>query len=219
MSAEGSEERRATKIDWKKGNGLIPVVVQDAATNAMLMLAYMNIEAYEKTKKTGYMHYWSRSRSELWKKGETSGNVQKMKSLSLDCDGDALLARVEQKGNACHLGQYSCFSTPLVGEDTSPSSIIAELSAVISDRKAHPDEHSYTCKLLADENKRLKKIGEESAELIMALQKRDKEHIIYESADLLYHLMVCLVAFDVTLDDVFAELSRRREDDKKKEKK
>lgn len=185
---------------------LVPVVVQDVKNNNVLMLAYMNDESLELTKKTGYMHYWSRSRNAIWKKGETSGNSQKCIELMTDCDGDAMLARVEQTGVACHTGSYSCFSgAPLRQED-----IITRLWRVFEERKESQVEGSYTVKLMRNRNLLLKKIAEESSEVVIAAKDRFREQIIYESGDLLYHLMVLLFDEGITMDDVYKELEGRR---------
>ncbi|MEM2838748.1 MAG: bifunctional phosphoribosyl-AMP cyclohydrolase/phosphoribosyl-ATP diphosphatase HisIE [Thermoplasmata archaeon] len=185
---------------------LLPVVVQDIRNNNVLMLAYMNDEALELTKKTGYMHYWSRSRNAIWKKGETSGHIQKVYELRYDCDGDAILARVEQEGPACHLNNYSCFSK----EPLRPDDIFSQLYRVFEDREKNPTEESYTCKLLKDKNKMLKKIAEEAAEIIMAAKDEDRKQIIYESGDLMYHLLVMLYSKGITMNEVMEELQRRR---------
>jgi phosphoribosyl-ATP pyrophosphohydrolase/phosphoribosyl-AMP cyclohydrolase len=186
--------------------GLVPVVVQDIKNNNVLMLAYMNDEAIELTKKTGYMHYWSRSRNAIWRKGETSGNVQKCVELMTDCDGDALLARVEQTGVACHTGTYSCFSKdPLHQED-----IIQALWRVFDDRKNNQSDSSYTCKLLKNRNLLLKKVAEESSEVIIAAKDKSRKEIIYEAGDLMYHLMVLLYDEGISMDEVFGELEGRR---------
>ncbi len=187
-------------------NGLIPVVVQDIKNNNVLMLAYMNDEALELTRKTGYMHYWSRSRNAIWKKGETSGNVQKCIELMTDCDGDAILARVEQTGNACHTGTYSCFSKdPIAQRD-----IVSELWQVFEERRRSGGEGSYTYKLLKNRNLLLKKVAEESSEVIIAAKDKQRGEIIYEAGDLLYHLMVLLYDEGITVDEVYKELEGRR---------
>lgn len=186
--------------------GLTPVVVQDVSNNNVLMLAYMNDESIEQTKKTGYMHYWSRSRDALWRKGETSGNVQKVIELLTDCDGDAMLARVEQTGNACHTGTYSCFSK----DPIPPSDIVTSLWRVFEDRKKGQSESSYSYKLMRNRNLLLKKIAEESSEVIIAAKDGKREEIVYEAADLLYHLMVLLYDEEITLDDIYKELEGRR---------
>ncbi len=186
--------------------GLIPVVVQDIKNNNVLMLAYMNDESLEQTKKTGYMHYWSRSRDALWKKGETSGNVQKVVEIMTDCDGDALLARVEQKGVACHTGSYSCFSK----DPLPPSDIITDLWRVFEERKASQAESSYTVKLMKNRNLLLKKIAEESSEVIIAAKDKQRKEVVYEAADLLYHLMVLLYDEGISMQDIYKELEGRR---------
>lgn len=185
---------------------LVPVVVQDVKNNNVLMLAYMNDEALELTKKTGYMHYWSRSRNAIWKKGETSGNVQKCIELMTDCDGDAVLARVEQSGVACHTGTYSCFSRdPIRQQD-----IIAALWRVFDERKANPSDSSYTCKLFKNRNLLLKKIAEESSEVLIAAKDKSRKELVYEAGDLMYHLMVLLYDEGITMDEIYSELEGRR---------
>ena len=185
---------------------LIPVIAQDIRNNNVLMLAYTNDEALELTKKTGYMHYWSRSRNAIWKKGETSGHVQKVFELRYDCDNDTILARVEQEGPACHTNSYSCFSDkPLKADD-----IFNQLYRVFEDREKNPTDESYTCKLLNDKNKMLKKIAEEAAEIIMAAKDDDRKQIIYESGDLMYHLLVMLYSKRISMEEVMEELQRRR---------
>jgi len=185
---------------------LVPVVVQDVKNNNVLMLAYMNDEALELTKKTGYMHYWSRSRNAIWKKGETSGNVQKCIELMTDCDGDAVLARLEQSGVACHTGTYSCFSRdPIRQQD-----IIAALWRVFDERKANPSDSSYTCKLFKNRNLLLKKIAEESSEVLIAAKDKSRKELVYEAGDLMYHLMVLLYDEGITMDEIYSELEGRR---------
>ncbi len=198
------------KFDEK---GLVPVVVQDVKTHAVLMLAYMNEESIAKTQETGNMVYFSRSRQKLWLKGETSGNIQTVHELKIDCDGDTLLAIVSQKGPACHTGAYSCFFDSLLGQaDYSGGyAVIDELFSVIEDRKTNPKEGSYT-NYLFDKgiDKILKKVGEESAEVIIAAKNGVAEEIRLESADLLYHLLVMLSERGLTPSEVFAELEKRR---------
>lgn len=189
-----------------KNEGMIPVVVQDVKNNNVLMLAYMNDESLEQTRKTGYMHYWSRSRDALWKKGETSGNVQKVIELMTDCDGDAMLARVEQTGVACHTGSYSCFSK----EPLPPSDIVTDLWRVFEERKSSQQESSYTVKLMKNRNLLLKKLAEESSEVIIAAKDRQRKEIVYEAADLLYHLMVLLYDEGISMQDIYKELEDRR---------
>jgi phosphoribosyl-ATP pyrophosphohydrolase/phosphoribosyl-AMP cyclohydrolase len=193
--------------------GLVPVVVQDVNTNSVLMLAYMSKESIEKTLETGKMVYFSRSRQKLWLKGETSGNFQTVCELKVDCDGDALLALVSQKGAACHTGNYSCFFESLhgSGKNASGYGIIDELYGIIEDRKQNPKEGSYTNYLFEKGiDKILKKVGEESAEVIIAAKNASPEEIRYESADLIYHLLVMLCKVGLRPSEVFAELEKRR---------
>ena len=194
-------------------NGLIPVIIQDVKTNAVLMLAYMNEESLRQTLDTGSMVYFSRSRNRLWRKGETSGNTQTMHELKVDCDGDTLLALVTQKGVACHTGSYTCFFDSLSGSGGYASGyrVIDELFSVIEDRKANPKEGSYTSYLFEKGiDKMLKKVGEESAEVIIAAKNAAPDEIRYESADLLYHLFVLLSEVGMWPSEVFAELQKRR---------
>lgn len=195
------------KVDFAKGGGLVPVVAQDALTGDVLMLAYMNEEALQATLKTGEMHYWSRSKGRLWRKGEESGHVQALHSLSLDCDGDTLVAKVHQTGPACHTGSPTCFSTHLHGDG---HLALAALWATLQDRKANPREGSHTTKLFQSENLRLKKVVEEAGEVLMAAKDHSHEQLVYEAADLLYHTLVVLAAEGVQPREVLAELERRR---------
>jgi phosphoribosyl-ATP pyrophosphohydrolase/phosphoribosyl-AMP cyclohydrolase len=207
-------------------DGLIPVIAQDYKTGKVVMLAYMNKEALEKTIDTGKAHYWSRSRKKLWLKGETSGHYQYIKSINIDCDADTLLIKVEQKGCACHTGHYSCFYRQLVeggfGElqendiDNEKlygnnASVLKELYDVIADRKVNPKEGSYTNYLFEKGlDKILKKVGEEAAEVIIAAKNRSKDEIKYEIADLFYHVFVLLVDRGLKPDDIYIELKGRR---------
>ena len=195
------------------GDGLIPVIVQDYKTDEVLMLAYMNEEAFDNTLKTGLMTYYSRSRREQWVKGETSGHYQYVKSLDIDCDNDTLLAKVKQLGAACHTGNYSCFYRNLAAKDyakTNPLKVFKDVMSVIEDRKVHPKEGSYT-NYLFDKgiDKILKKCGEEAAEIIIAAKNPDPEEIIYEISDFLYHVMVLMSLKGVTWEEITAELSKR----------
>lgn len=194
--------------------GLIPVVVQDYKTGQVLMLAYMNETAYDKTLETGLMTYYSRSRKELWLKGETSGHYQYVKELSLDCDNDTILAKVEQVGVACHTGSYSCFFQELVKKeyhDENPLTILKEDYDVIAHRKEHPKEGSYT-NYLFDKgmDKILKKVGEEATEIVIAAKNPDAEELKYEISDFLYHMMVLMVEKGLTWEDITRELVERR---------
>ncbi len=192
-------------------NGLVPVIAQDYLTKQVLMLAYMNQEALDKTLETGQVHYYSRSRKELWLKGETSGHFQNLKKICYDCDGDALLVFVEQVGVACHTGERTCFHNTLREFEAVPDDILQKLHYLISDRKANPKEGSYT-NYLFDKgiDKILKKVGEETAEVIIAAKNKDKGEITYETADLLYHLSVLLVESGLDWEDINAELRKRR---------
>ncbi|MBO4618095.1 MAG: bifunctional phosphoribosyl-AMP cyclohydrolase/phosphoribosyl-ATP diphosphatase HisIE [Lachnospiraceae bacterium] len=194
-------------------DGLIPVIVQDYKTNEVLMLAYMNAEAYEKTVKTGQMTYFSRSRQSLWLKGETSGHFQYVKSLSYDCDADTLLAKVEQIGAACHTGAYSCFFNDIISydfEEKSPLSVLTDVYDVIMDRKVHPKEGSYTNYLFNKGiDKILKKVGEEATEIVIAAKNPNANEIKYEISDFLYHVMVLMAEKGVTWDEIMKELANR----------
>ena len=194
-------------------DGLIPVIVQDYKTAEVLMLAYMDEDAYNYTIKTGKMTYFSRSRQSRWVKGETSGHYQYIKSLTLDCDNDTILAKVEQKGVACHTGSPTCFFQPLVGEngeETNPLKVFEKVYDTIVDRKKNPKEGSYT-NYLFDKgiDKILKKVGEEATELVIAAKNPNPEEIKYELSDFLYHAMVLMVERGVTWEDIVKELADR----------
>lgn len=195
-------------------NGLIPVVVQDYRTNEVLMVAYMNEEAFRHTLETGRMTYYSRSRQELWCKGDTSGHYQYVKKLMIDCDNDTILAKVRQIGAACHTGNRSCFFTELAGKeyvDTNPWTVLNEDYEVIRERKRNPKEGSYT-NYLFDRgiDKILKKCGEEATEMIIAAKNPDAEELKYEIADLLYHMMVLMAECGLDWNDIMKELVNRR---------
>lgn len=200
--------------DFKlNSDGLIPVVVQDYKTDEVLMVAYMNEEAYNMTIETGKMTYYSRSRQELWVKGLTSGHFQYVRSIEIDCDNDTLLAKVKQIGAACHTGNRSCFYRNLVSTEyaqTNPLKVFNDVMSVIEDRKAHPKEGSYT-NYLFDKgiDKILKKCGEEATEIIIAAKNPDPEEIKYEISDFLYHVMVLMVLRGVSWDDIIKELANR----------
>jgi len=203
-------------------NGLLPAIVQDASTREVLMLAYMNHESLQRTLETGQTHFWSRSRGELWHKGATSGNTQTVQAIRYDCDADALLIAVIPAGPACHTGMRSCFHNPLIPENCAqetPSGIAAEdegqsilrrLAAVVRDRKVHPKDGSYTCRLLAEgREKILKKVGEEAFEVALASVTEDRGQVIYETADLVYHMLVLLGYEEISLDEIASELEHR----------
>lgn len=192
--------------------GLVPAIAQDAVSGQVLMLAYMNEASLLRTLEEGYAVYWSRSRQQFWKKGETSGHLQKVVSVDYDCDGDAILLRVEQTGPACHTGERSCFHHRLQGKEGSASAgVLSELTEVIRDRQQHPKEGSYTNYLLDKGlSKIAKKVGEEAVEVVIAAVEHNQEELIYESADLLYHLLVLFAQQNVSLAQVWKELENRR---------
>ncbi len=206
-----------SSVGWEdfklNGDGLIPVIVQDYQTSQVLMLAYMNREAFEQTLKTGRMTYFSRSRQKLWVKGETSGHFQFVKSLKLDCDNDTILAKVRQIGPACHTGAQSCFFTTLAEKeykDTNPLRVFEDVFAVIQDRKEHPKEGSYT-NYLFDKglDKILKKLGEEATEIVIAAKNPNPEEIKYEISDFLYHMMVLMAEKGISWEEITHELANR----------
>lgn len=194
-------------------DGLIPVIVQDFRTAEILMLAYMNEKAYEQTLREGMMTYWSRSRQELWRKGDTSGHYQYVKALDIDCDRDTILAKVEQIGAACHTGHRSCFYTNLASkayDGRNPMTVFDDVMATILERKENPKEGSYT-NYLFDQgiDKILKKVGEEAAEIIIAAKNPDSDEVKYEICDFLYHMMVLMAEREVSWKDITKELAER----------
>ena len=200
-------------LQWGE-NGLLPVVVQDARSGAVLTLAYADREALRRTLDSRSTWLFSRSRSALWHKGETSGNTQRVVSVSYDCDADALLYRVEPAGPACHTGSASCFSNALLADEAKPAerfeAAIGHLRATISARRTASPETSYTAKLLRDGVDRIgKKIGEEATEVVIAAKNDDPQELVWEVADLLYHTLVLLEHRGIALDEVGAELLRR----------
>jgi phosphoribosyl-ATP pyrophosphohydrolase/phosphoribosyl-AMP cyclohydrolase len=206
-------------IDWKKMNGLIPVVTQEASTNEVLMLAFMDKEALSLTLDTNIAHYFSRSKQRIWKKGESSGHIQEVVDIMIDCDNDTILLKVNQTGVACHTGRKSCFFTSLktqeevvkVEIDTSDTyGVIDNLYHTILEKKNDDPKKSYTAKLLqGEENSMLKKIVEEAGEFTFAIKDNDTEEIIYEAADIVYHMLVALASKNVSPDRVKQELARR----------
>ncbi len=205
-------------IDWNK-NPLIPAIAQDYETNEVLMLAYMNEEAYNLTLSTGYAHYFSRSKQRIWKKGESSNHTQEIKDILLDCDTDTLVLKVHQNGVACHTGTKSCFFTSVTQEkrvlekevDTDAIySVVDSLYHTILERKnSKENKKSWTKKLLNDKALMLSKIREEADEVCVAIDEESDEQVIYESADLLYHTLVGLGYRDISPDRVKQELARR----------
>ncbi|MGD8462696.1 MAG: bifunctional phosphoribosyl-AMP cyclohydrolase/phosphoribosyl-ATP diphosphatase HisIE [Anaerolineae bacterium] len=203
-----------TEIDWGKAE-LVPAIVQDAYTGQVLMLAYMNQESLQRTLTSGETWFWSRSRQELWHKGATSGNTQRVREIRYDCDADTLLLLVEPAGPACHTGQQSCFyrRLPNEGRALPPPAwggILPQLEAVIQDRKRNPREGSYTCQLFdAGLPRMAQKVGEEAVEILIAALAEQDERLVSEVADLTYHAMVLLAARELSWTDVEAELSDR----------
>lgn len=204
-------------ISWenlkKNSDGLIPVIVQDYTTNDVLMCAYMNEEAFHATINCGKMTYYSRSRQELWMKGETSGHIQYVKELTADCDFDTILAKVSQVGVACHTGNPSCFFNEIVKKEyieKNPLKVFETVYNIIEDRKNNPKEGSYT-NYLFDKgiDKILKKVGEECTEIVIAAKNPDPEEIKYEISDFLYHVMVLMVEKGVTWEEITQELAQR----------
>ena len=205
------------QIDWQK-KPLIPAIAQEAETNEILMLAYMNEEAYNLTLETGYAHYFSRSRQRLWKKGESSGHTQKIIDILLDCDADTVVLKIEQKGVACHTGRKSCFFTSVIQDreildkevDTDAIyGAVDTLYHTILERKNSSAKKSWTKKLLDNKELLLSKIREEADELCVAIDKESDQQVIYEAADLLYHALVGLGLRDITPDRVKQELAGR----------
>jgi phosphoribosyl-ATP pyrophosphohydrolase/phosphoribosyl-AMP cyclohydrolase len=189
--------------------GLVPCVMQDASTGEVLTLAYMNAEALERTRQTGEMHFWSRSRGELWHKGETSGNTMRLRSLRLDCDGDALLALVDPAGPACHTGERTCFHDGDL--DPQPAEALATLERTIASRRQTPDRReSYTVDLLSEPARIGAKVREEADEVARAAEGESESRVSEEAADVLYHLAVLMASRDLSLTAALAELNRRR---------
>lgn len=196
--------------------GLIPAIVQDAVSGKVLTLAYMNRESLNVSMEKGLTCFWSRSRQELWLKGETSGNYQHIVSITADCDSDALLVKVEKDGPACHMGTDSCFEYPLWQSEELSEFSYEGLMELIRGRKTDPKEGSYTTYLFNKGlDKILKKVGEESTEVIIAAKDRDKKETVYEIADLAYHVMVLMTEAGISLEDIRSELASRHVIDKK----
>lgn len=207
------------KIDWEKMGDLIPVITQDSSSNEVLMLGYTNKEALEITLKTGYAHYFSRSKQRIWKKGESSNHLQEIVEILVDCDNDTLLLKVNQTGVACHTGRKSCFYTNLKTDKiisdveintTAAYGVIDTLYHTICERKDEDVSKSYTAKLLkGNQNSMLKKIVEEAGEFTFAVKDDNEEEIIYEAADVTYHVLVALASKNINPDRVKQELARR----------
>ncbi|MDO4541247.1 MAG: bifunctional phosphoribosyl-AMP cyclohydrolase/phosphoribosyl-ATP diphosphatase HisIE [Bacillota bacterium] len=210
-------------INWNH-HGLVPAVAYDVLSGQVVMVAYMNREALTKTLETGYAHYYSRSRKCLWKKGETSGHLQRVKSVKVDCDEDAVLLEIEQTGASCHTGEKTCFYRQIqdgrLTEAQNSVSVARGMAveyAAVKERAENPVEGSYTNYLLDKGiDKILKKVGEECTEVVIAAKNRSQEEVTYETADLIYHLSVMLYDQGLTWDDIGAEIIKRREKEKNK---
>ncbi|WP_028609172.1 bifunctional phosphoribosyl-AMP cyclohydrolase/phosphoribosyl-ATP diphosphatase HisIE [Paenibacillus harenae] len=208
-----------SKVKWDD-NGLVPAIVQDAQSKEVLMMAYMNKVSLQLSVESGVTWFWSRSRNELWNKGATSGNTQRIVSMTYDCDGDTLLVKVEQKGAACHTGKYSCFFNPVEVNGSAPAEsaeasadrfgTLGQLEGVIAERYAERPEGSYTTYLFEKGvDKILKKVGEEASEVIIAAKNKDNDELRSEVSDLIFHLMVLLRERGLPLDDVIREINGR----------
>jgi len=200
------------RVDWGKGDGLIPAIVQDANNGAVLMLGYMNREALTETLATRRVTFWSRSKRRLWTKGETSGNYLNFREAAVDCDGDTLLILAEPEGPACHTGTRTCWGEDAPRAAGEPLAFLSQLERVIGQRIASRPEGSYTAKLLAEGTRRIaQKVGEEGLELALAAVAQSDEEVIGEAADLLYHTMLLLQVKDLSLAKVVAALEMRHE--------
>ena len=196
-------------IDFEKMGGLVPAIIQDADTRQVLMLGFMNEEAYEKTLETGHVTFWSRTRQTLWTKGETSGHFLNLVDMKTDCDQDTLLVRVHPIGPTCHTGTDTCWA-----EDNTPNPLLflGELQSFIDRRKEEMPEGSYTTSLFNKGiNKIAQKVGEEALETVIEATNGTKEHLVYEASDLLYHLLVMLTEKGLRIEDVAAELQQRHD--------
>lgn len=207
------------KIDWTKCDGLLPVITQQFDSGEVLMMAYMNEEALNLTLATNEVHYFSRTKQRIWKKGESSGHIQQVKQILVDCDNDTVLIKVDQVGVACHTGRQSCFFTDLKHDEailnvkeemTQTYGIIETLYQTISSRRFGDPEESYTAKLLqGKQNSMLKKICEEASEFTFAIKDGENDEIVYECADLAYHILVALASKNISPDRVKQELAKR----------
>lgn len=201
------------KIDFKKMGGLAPAIIQDATTRNVLMLGFMNEEAYQKTIETGHVTFWSRTRQTLWTKGETSGHFLNLVDMKVDCDNDTLLVKVHPIGPTCHTGTDTCWGEENKMEDN-PLLFLTELQDFINKRKEEMPEGSYTTKLFHDGiNKIAQKVGEEALETVIEATNGTSEHLIYEASDLLYHLIVLLAEKGMRIEDVATELHKRHDPD------
>ena len=202
------------KIDFEKMGGLVPAIIQDAITKNVLMLGFMNEEAYQKTVQTGHVTFWSRTRQTLWTKGETSGHYLNLVSMKIDCDNDTLLVRVHPIGPTCHTGTDTCWGEENTAQQGLPLLFLSELQDFINQRKKEMPEGSYTTKLFHDGiNKIAQKVGEEALETVIEATSGSTEHLVYEASDLLYHLIVMLTEKGLRIEDVANELHRRHDPD------
>ena len=202
------------KIDFEKMGGLVPAIIQDAITKNVLMLGFMNEEAYQKTVQTGHVTFWSRTRQTLWTKGETSGHYLNLVSMKVDCDNDTLLVRVHPIGPTCHTGTDTCWGEDNTVQQGSSLLFLSELQDFINQRKQEMPEGSYTTKLFHDGiNKIAQKVGEEALETVIEATSGSTEHLVYEASDLLYHLIVMLTEKGLRIEDVANELHRRHDPD------
>jgi len=212
--SETEVEDFVKKVDFEKANGLVPVVVQDASNDRVLMQAFMNEEALRLTLASGKMHYWSRSRGRIWLKGEESGHHSLLQNAILDCDNDAILFKVQQIGAVCHTGRETCFHKPIVAEEERAvdAKIIERIFEVVMDRIKNPTEKSYVSRLTGKgEDAVLQKIGEETVELIVATKDNRPEEIVHEAADILFHVLVLFAQKGFELKEIFKELEHRHQ--------
>ncbi|MFB9134396.1 bifunctional phosphoribosyl-AMP cyclohydrolase/phosphoribosyl-ATP diphosphatase HisIE [Vibrio sp. AK197] len=208
MSAEAVVEALEERIDWEKVDGLVPAIVQDYQSSQVLMMGYMNPEALSKTQQTGQVTFFSRSKQRLWTKGETSGNVLELKNISLDCDNDTLLIKVNPVGPTCHTGTTTCWDADK--QDESQMVWLHQLEQLLGERKNADPESSYTASLYARGTKRIsQKVGEEGVEVALAATSGDKAEVVSESADLIYHLLVLLQDQGLSMNDVINKLKER----------
>jgi phosphoribosyl-ATP pyrophosphohydrolase/phosphoribosyl-AMP cyclohydrolase len=212
--SETEVENFVKKVDFEKADGLVPVVIQDASNNKVLMQAFMNEEALRLTLTSGKMHFWSRSRRRIWLKGEESGHHSLLQNAILDCDNDAILFKVQQIGAVCHTGQETCFHKPVVAEEERAvdAKIVERIFEVITDRIRNPNERSYVSQLTAKgEDAVLQKIGEETVELILAAKDNSPEEIVHEATDVLFHVLVLFAQKGFELRGIFKELENRHQ--------
>lgn len=211
--SENEADEFIKKVDFSKAKGLVPVVVQDASNDMVLMQAFMNPEALKLTLTTGKMHFWSRSKKRIWMKGEASRNYSLVQNVILDCDGDALLFKVQQVGVCCHTGKPSCFHNPIITEkemEMPDARMLERVFEVIMDRINNPKPDSYVSKLISEgEDAVLQKIGEETTELILAVKSKNKKDITHETADLIFHVLVLWGAKNLEISEIFRELENR----------